>query len=257
MPERSAGFVIRYVQTAKTYNMCTGPALAGAGPNARLGAGPLWAVLYGVIVLSQPCYHLFDENILAKSLHEYQKRRQIYWSWSVCRLHDNPGVPNLGAFTCLNGYIQARNCGSQGAKPPWKIFRTPPENCVGHSVKTLGPSQKIFAPHIVPSWLGAWLHLRLVYKGKVYLYIYFSKYSKIQKFYEKFGGLVLFYSAFLPQQILGYILIYRNAEGIHGQRKVANSCDNTTVSFMGSGHSSYVSQLRSCLWLIACCCGGH
>jgi len=24
----------------------------------------------------------------------------------------------------------------------------------------------------------------------------------------------------LPQQILGHILIYRNAEGVHGQRKV-------------------------------------
>jgi len=30
----------------------------------------------------------------------------------------------------------------------------------------------------------------------------------------------LFYSDFLPQQILVYILIYRNAEGVHGLRKV-------------------------------------
>jgi len=42
-----------------------------------------------------------------------------------------------------------------------------------------------------------------------------------------------------------------------GQRKVGNPCDNTAVSFMGSGRSSCVSQLRSCVWLIACCCGGH
>jgi len=33
--------------------------------------------------------------------------------------------------------------------------------------------------------------------------------------------------------------------------------DNTIVYFMGSGHSSRVPQLRSCLWVIACCCGGH
>ena len=41
-----------------------GPALAGAGPKARLqdfGAGPLWAVLYDVIVLSQPCYDRFEK----------------------------------------------------------------------------------------------------------------------------------------------------------------------------------------------------
>ena len=68
---------------------------------------------------------------------------------------------------------------------------------------------------------------------------------------------MLFYSAFLPQQILGYILIYRNAEGVHGQRKVGNACDNTIVSFVGTGYSSRVSKVRSCLWLIACCCGGH
>jgi len=36
-----------------------GPALAGAGPNARHGRGALGAVLYDVIVLSQPCYNPF------------------------------------------------------------------------------------------------------------------------------------------------------------------------------------------------------
>ena len=180
-----------------------------------------------------------------------KKDGKFYWSWSVCRLDDSAGVPNLGAFAYLNGYIQARNYGAQGAKPPWKIFLPPWKNVLD----MLAPSQKNLRPRIVPSWLGAWLHLRLGYKGKIYLYIYFSKYSKIWKFYEKFGGLVLFYSALLPQQILGYILTYRNAEGVHGQRKVGNSCDNTTLSFMGSGHSSCV--VRSCLWLIVCCCGGH
>ena len=44
-----------------------------------------------------------------------------------------------------------------------------------------------------------------------------------------------FYSAFLPQQILGYIIICRNVEGVHGQRNVGNSCDNTTVSLRGVG----------------------
>jgi len=33
--------------------------------------------------------------------------------------------------------------------------------------------------------------------------------------------------------------------------------DNTRVSFMGSGHTSCVSQLRSSLWLMARCCGEH
>jgi len=37
-------------------------------------------------------------------------------------------------------------------------------------------------------------------------------------------------------------------------RSVCRLHDNTTVSFMGSGHSSCIPRLRSCLWLIACCC---
>jgi len=49
-----------------------------------------------------------------------KKDGKLYWSWSVCRLHDNAGVPNLGAYAYLNGYIQARNCGGAGwAKSPW------------------------------------------------------------------------------------------------------------------------------------------
>jgi len=40
-------------------------------------------------------------------------------------------------------------------------------------------------------------------------------------------------------------------------RTVCRLHDNAIVSFMGSGHSSCVPQLQSCLWLIACCCGGH
>jgi len=77
------------------------------------------------------------------------------------------------------------------------------------------------------------------------MFIYFfSKFSSIQKFNEKFGGHFSSFSAFFPQQILGYILIYRNAEGVRGQRKVGNPRDNTTVSFIGSAHSSCVSQLR-------------
>jgi len=31
------------------------------------------------------------------------------------------------------------------------------------------------------------------------------------------------------------MLIYRNAEGVHGQRKVGNPCDNTTASYIQSG----------------------
>jgi len=31
------------------------------GPMQDLGAGPLWAVLYDVIVFSQPCYDLFEK----------------------------------------------------------------------------------------------------------------------------------------------------------------------------------------------------
>jgi len=38
---------------------------------------------------------------------------------------------------------------------------------------------------------------------------------------------------------------------------VCRQHDNTTVPFIGSGHTSCVPQLRSSLWLIACCCSGH
>jgi len=39
--------------------------------------GPSERWCYYVVVLSQPCYDLFDEDILEKQLHEYKKRRQI------------------------------------------------------------------------------------------------------------------------------------------------------------------------------------
>jgi len=42
-----------------------GPALAGAGPDARLGREQ-WC--YDVIVLSQPCYDLFNEDVSVKQL---------------------------------------------------------------------------------------------------------------------------------------------------------------------------------------------
>jgi len=37
---------------------------------------------------------------------------------------------------------------------------------------------------------------------------------------------LIFYSAFLSYEILGvaYMLIYRNAEGVHGQIKAGNLC---------------------------------
>jgi len=55
--------------------MHAGPALAGAGPNARLGAGPLWAVLYDVIVLIQPCYDLFEKMAYIQGYHTVLKSK--------------------------------------------------------------------------------------------------------------------------------------------------------------------------------------
>ena len=68
--------------------------LAGPEPNARLRRGALWAVLYDVIVLSQPCYDLFEKMAYMTQttyckrfdnscyhcklgLYEYQKTRRI------------------------------------------------------------------------------------------------------------------------------------------------------------------------------------
>jgi len=67
----------------------------------------------------------------------------------LCRLHDNAGVPNLGAFADLNGYIQAHNYGGTGgAKPPWKIFRTPGKMC-WTSLKKFGPLSKKSSPPVL------------------------------------------------------------------------------------------------------------
>jgi len=44
-----------------------GPTLADAWPNARGARGPSEQWCYDVIVLSQPCYDLFDD-VLAKQL---------------------------------------------------------------------------------------------------------------------------------------------------------------------------------------------
>jgi len=51
---------------------------------------------------------------------------------------------------------------------------------------------------------------------------------------------LLFYSAFLPQQISGYLLIYRNAEGVYGQRKVGNPVITQLFLLWGVG-IAYVS----------------
>jgi len=47
-------------------NNQTGPALAGVDPNARPRQGALLSSGVITIVLSQPCYDLFEEDILAK-----------------------------------------------------------------------------------------------------------------------------------------------------------------------------------------------
>jgi len=55
-----------------------------------------------VIVLSQPCYDLFDENILANELyHEYQKRRvDLYVGYMITQR-----FPTWGTFASLKGYF--------------------------------------------------------------------------------------------------------------------------------------------------------
>jgi len=59
-----------------------------------------------------------------------KKDGKFYWSSSACRLHDNAGVPNLGALSYLNGCIQTRNCGGAGgAKPPCIFFAPPGKMC--------------------------------------------------------------------------------------------------------------------------------
>jgi len=52
-------------------------------------------------------------------------------------LHDNARVPNLGVFSYLNGYIQARNCGGVWDEAPLESFSLQLEKCVGHSSKLL------------------------------------------------------------------------------------------------------------------------
>jgi len=49
-----------------------------------------------------------------------------------------------------------------------------------------------------------------------------------------------FTRTFCGNKFLGYMLIYRNAEGVHGRRKVGHPYDNTTVCYMEGGHSSCV-----------------
>jgi len=56
-------------------------------------------------------------------------------------LHDDAGVPNLGAFAYLNGYIQGQLWGRRGCETSLENFSPPPlEKCVGHGLKNLGPS---------------------------------------------------------------------------------------------------------------------
>ena len=54
-------------QVSRHHYYHSGPALAGAGSNARPRCGPLWQWRYDVIVLSQPCYDLFYEDVLANN----------------------------------------------------------------------------------------------------------------------------------------------------------------------------------------------
>ena len=80
------------------YSFCRGrPALAGAGPNARLRRrAPVSSDFYDVIVISQPCYDLFEKmGYIIQTTHckrfdnscyhckfglyEYQKTRRIIW----------------------------------------------------------------------------------------------------------------------------------------------------------------------------------
>jgi len=48
-------------------------ALASAGPTQNLGAEPSEQWYYDVIVHSQSWYELFNENVSANQLYEYQK----------------------------------------------------------------------------------------------------------------------------------------------------------------------------------------
>jgi len=54
--------------------------------------------------------------------------------------------------------------------------------------------------------------------------LFFPNLVKHRSSIKTFGGFLLFYSAFYPQQILGHIIINRNAEVVHGQRKVGYPC---------------------------------
>jgi len=78
-----------------------------------------------------------------------KKDGKFYWSWFVCRLHDNAGFPTWVHLPVWMGTFRPVTMGAQGGEtslenfsPPlgkmcWTLFKT-----IGHSLKNLGPSQK-------------------------------------------------------------------------------------------------------------------
>jgi len=84
-----------------------------------------------------------------------KKDSKFYWSWSVCRLHDNAGVPNLGAFAYLNWYIQARKYGGEGGRSLLGKFFAPSwKNVLDIVQKIWAPPKKIFAPLLSQAGYG-------------------------------------------------------------------------------------------------------
>ena len=90
----------------------TGPTLASAGPNARPRRGPLWAMVLLRHRAQSTVLWSFRWRYFRKITIWILKKTAIYWSWSVCSLHDNIGVPNL-RYICLSEGIHLR-LGIQG-----------------------------------------------------------------------------------------------------------------------------------------------
>jgi len=132
-----------------------------------LGAGTLWEVV--------SLRHRAQSTVLWPFWWRYfskittwisKKDGKFYWSWSVCKLHDIAGVPNLGAFAYLNVYIQAhKNRGAGGRSLLGKSF-APLEKCVGHSLKNLGPSQKNLCPLYFPKLVAGLVTFKVRIQGK-------------------------------------------------------------------------------------------
>jgi len=47
--------------------------------------------------------------------------------------------------------------------------------------------------------------------------------------------LVIFHSLFVIRNFWGYMLMYRNAEGVHGHRQFDNTCSKPKPSTVGTG----------------------